>query len=85
MEKEGFNYYLGILFQGEDTSPMISGLVWIKGDIMSQGQALEPEATREDIKDSHIFLLIFQTVFPSPEDMLGNTSIAVPECPGGKL
>jgi hypothetical protein len=45
VEKEGFNYYLGILFQGEDTSPMISGLVWIKGDIMSQGQALEPEET----------------------------------------
>ena len=45
VKKEGFNYYLGILSQGEDTSPMISGLVRIKGGIMSQGQALEPEET----------------------------------------
>jgi hypothetical protein len=58
------------------------------GRVAGSSSILHPcqwATTREDIKDSHIFLLIFQPVFPSPEDMLGNTSIAVPECPGGKL
>ena len=43
VKEEGFNHYLQILSQGEDASPMISGLVRIQGGIMSQGQALEPE------------------------------------------
>lgn len=43
VKQEGFNHYLQILSQGEDASPMISGLVRIQGGIMSQGRALEPE------------------------------------------
>ena len=40
VKEEGFYHYLQILSQGEDASPMISGLVRIQGSIMSQGQAL---------------------------------------------
>ena len=43
VKQEGFNHYLWILSQGEDASPIISGLVRIQGGIMSQGRALEPE------------------------------------------
>ena len=45
VKQEGFNHYLWILSQGEDASPMISGLVRIQGGIMSQGRALETEET----------------------------------------
>ena len=37
VKEEGFYHYLQILSQGEDASPMISGLVRIQGGIMSQG------------------------------------------------
>ena len=45
VKKEEFYYCLLILSQGEDASPIISGLVRIQGGIMSQGRALETEET----------------------------------------
>ena len=35
VKEEEFNHYLQLLSQGEDASPMISGLVRIQGGIMS--------------------------------------------------
>ena len=43
VKKEGFYCYLLILSQGEDTSPMISGLVRNQGGTLFQGRALGPE------------------------------------------
>ena len=52
VKEEEFNLYLQILSQGDDASPIISGLVRIQGGIMSQGGALETDETHLSVTRS---------------------------------